>query len=128
MKRLQNRTAAAAFSTWHSWAETHAEHGAKLHACLVKLQNHTLAAAFSAWADRAARKRERQAGLQAALPKLMHRWQGCAAIDCCRLDCAPGHAMDDAQDTSLSRLQCVHQKQQVAPSCRGALSCQEMSR
>ena len=76
MKRLQNRTAAAAFSTWRSWAETHAEHGAKLHACLVKLKNHTLAAAFSAWADRAARKRERQAGLQAALPKLMHRWQG----------------------------------------------------
>ena len=96
MKRLQNRTAAAAFSTWRSWAQTHAEHGAKLHACLVKLKNHTLAAAFSAWADRAARKRERQAGLQAALPKLMHRWQGLAAVDCCKMHCFPGCAIHDA--------------------------------
>lgn len=80
MKRLQNRTAAAAFSTWRSWAQTHAEHGAKLHACLVKLQNHMLAAAFSTWADRAARKRGRHAALQAALPKLMYRWQGSAAL------------------------------------------------
>ena len=53
--------------------------------------------------------------------------EGCAAVHCCKTHRIPRHAIDDAPDASVSRLQCVRQKQEFASSCGRPLSCEKLS-